>query len=68
MLVKRTPTADRPGAWYDVINRHGELVRAVSVGEWPSAQIVGFGTASVYVWVSEARRTALGHLERHPWP
>jgi hypothetical protein len=68
VLVKRTPTADRPGAWYDVINRRGELVRAVSVGEWPSAQIVAFGATSVYVWVNNAVHKPLGHLERHPWP
>jgi hypothetical protein len=68
VLVKRTPTADRPGAWYDVVNRRGELVRELSVGQWPSAQIVGFGATSVYVWAGNTKNSGLGHLERHPWP
>ncbi len=56
VLVKRTPTADRPGAWYDVVNRRGELVRAVLVGVWPSAQVVGFGATSVYVWATDKNK------------
>jgi hypothetical protein len=68
MVVKRTPTADQPGARYDVIDRRGALVRTIRIGDDPVDMIVAFGASSVYLWVADQQHRAIGHLERHPWP
>jgi hypothetical protein len=63
-LILRTSTADLPGNSYDVVNRRGEVERAITISA--TDKIVGVGLTSVYVWASRDGRT--GHLERHPWP
>jgi hypothetical protein len=62
-LVRRTRTADHPDTRYDVIDRHGTVLRQVVL---PADQrIVGFGSHSVYVGVQTGSRS---QLVRHPWP
>jgi len=63
VLVRRYPTADAPGTTYDVINRQG--MREYQLVLPASERVVGFGSALVYVTVTD--EDGLQRLQRHPW-
>lgn len=65
-LVVRTRSADATDTRYDVIDRHGVLVRQLELAA--DEGIVGFGKHSVYVRVWANKTGGRGRIERHPWP
>lgn len=64
VLVPRLPLADRPEARYDVVDRRGALDGQLVLAT--NERIVGFGTASVYVSVTDD--DGIQRLRRHAWP
>ena len=64
LLIPRLATADNPETRYDVVNRRGALDAQLVLAA--NERIVGFGTASVYVSVTDD--DGIQRLRRHPWP
>ncbi|HLA88805.1 MAG TPA: hypothetical protein VJL28_00045 [Gemmatimonadaceae bacterium] len=64
LLVRRTPTVIHAETRYDVVDRRGALVGRVTMPA--NHRIVGFGSRSVYVAVTDD--DGIQRLQRHPWP
>ena len=64
LVVKRLPTLAEPGTRYDVIDRAGNRVTQLIVPA--NENILGFGTRSVYVVVTDG--DGVQRLRRHPMP
>ena len=64
LLVPRLATADNPETRYDIVNRRGTLDARLVLGA--NERIVGFGSSSVYVAVTDD--DGIQRLRRHPWP
>jgi hypothetical protein len=64
LLVPRLPTATRPEARYDVVNRRGGLDGQLVLAT--NERVVGFGARSVYLSVTDD--DGIQRLRRHPWP
>jgi hypothetical protein len=64
LVIARLPSADKPGARYDLIDRRG-----VSTGQLLLAadqRVLGFGGAAIYVITTDD--DGIQRLQRHPWP
>jgi hypothetical protein len=64
VVISRMPTADHPETRYDIVNRRGVLDGQLAMR--PNESIVGFGSASVYIAVTDV--DGIQRLRRHPWP
>jgi hypothetical protein len=65
LLVRRTPTADRPENRYDIVDRDGRLVSQLMLP--PDSRIVGVGRHGVYVVTAREDENS-EYLRRHPLP
>jgi hypothetical protein len=64
LLIQRLASAEHPETRYDLVNRRGTLDGQLVMP--PNERIVSFGTASVYVAVTDD--DGIQRVRRHPWP